>query len=355
MDRRRKKHIDKRMESLRLERKKKYKRCFIIFMELLTICGLSVATYGMFKYNKFDINVLDRDEIIVNDGVFKEGYTTVALFGGDSRDGKLEKGSHADTIMIASINNTTNAVNIASIYRDTLSLQENGDFAKINNAYYVGGPSGAINVLNLNYDLDIMNYVTVDFSALTQVIDLLGGVEIEVSSDEMIEMNNYINETAKISGIASTNISTPGMQLLDGVQAVTYARIRKNVGEDYARTSRQRELIEVILSKINILDFKTINNLVDTVFGQVSTNFTVYEILELASGINNYKINETTGYPLVFSEVTLAGVGSTILATTHLSNVSELHEILYPGEIYESSEMVREIDAYIQENLNLEN
>lgn len=354
MHKRNKRHIDKRMEELRQQKKRRNKRRLILTIEVMLIFLLSFATYGMVKYKKLDVNIIDKTDIIMNEGVEKEGYTTVALFGGDSRDGSLGVGSHTDTIMIASINNITKEVNIASIYRDTMTLQENGDFAKVNNAYFIGGPAGAINVLNINFDIDIMNYITVDFSALTNVIDLLGGVELEVSENEMKAINDYVSETALVSGVESVKISTPGVQILDGAQAVTYARIRKNVGEDFARTGRQRELLEVLLNKINIFDIKTINEMVDVVFSQVSTNFTVYEILELAAVISKYKIVESVGFPIDFTEENIKGIGSTIVSNTHLTNVEKLHGILYPKELYAPSEKVVEINNYIVDSLAVE-
>lgn len=354
MDKRNRRHIDKRMEQLRQERRKRNKRRGIIVLEMIIIIILSFATYGMFKYSKFNVDVIDKSQIVVNEGAVKEGYTTVALFGGDSRDGYLEAGSHTDTIMIVSINNSTKEVNVVSVYRDTISLQLDGDFAKINNAYFVGGPTAAINVLNINFDLDIMNYITVDFAALTNVVDLLGGVELDVSEEEMHAINNYVDETAKISGVTSSKLTTPGIQVLDGAQAVTYARIRKNVGEDFARTQRQRELIQVLLDKVNIIDLKTINELIDTIFSQVSTSFTVYEILELASAISQYEIIKTTAFPMEFTEEVIAGIGSTIVSKTHATNVEQLHEVLYPDESYIQSNMVGEINDYIVEILDIE-
>lgn len=354
MAEKRKRHIDRRMESMRQARNKRNRRVAIIIMQLFIISMLSVATYGLFKYSKFDVDVIDKTEIVVNEGVFKEGYTTIALFGGDSRTGNLGAGSHADSIMIASVDNVTKEVNIASVYRDTLTLQTNGSFAKVNNAYYVGGATGAISVLNMNFDVDIMNYVTVDFIALTKVIDLLGGVELEVSEAEKDAINDYVGETSKVSGVTSSKITTTGLQLLDGAQAVTYARIRKNVGEDYARTQRQRALLKALLEKVNIFDFKTINSLIDTVFEQVSTSFTIYELLELAAAVSKYQIIESTGFPIEFSELNLTGIGSVIAPTTHLVNVEKLHEILYPNEVYEPSSKVVQIDEYISGNLAVE-
>lgn len=349
MGKKRKQHMDKRMEYLRQKRIKSFKRMAFIFTELLIIAALSFATYGMFKYSKFQVNVIDKNQIIINEGGEKEGYSTIALFGGDSRDGGLGEGNHADTIMLVSIDNSSKDVNIVSVYRDTVSLQENGSYTKINNAYYVGGPVGAINVLNMNYDLDIMHYATVDFSVLTKVIDLLGGVELDISEAEMNAINIYLDETASVSGVVSTYLTDSGVQLVDGAQAVTYARIRKNVGDDYARTERQRELLQVLFEKVNIFDLKAINELIDTIFSQVSTNFTVYEILEMATAINKYNIKETMGYPVYFDEPILSKVGSCIVPNTHLKNVELLHQVLYPNIEYEASNKVLDINQGLEE------
>ena len=220
----------KKAEKIRKSRKRQLKRMTFLAVEIVIFLLLAGITFVMAKYDKFQTVYFGEDDIQTNPGIKMEGYMTVALFGGDSREGLLEAGTHADTIILASINNDTKDVRLVSIYRDTLTEQMDDKIKKANYAYFKGGPKDAINMLNKNFDLNIENYVTVDFKAVSDVIDLLGGIEVDVTDAEAAEMNNYIGETAASVGKEANLITTGGKQHLDGVQAVTYARIRKNVG-----------------------------------------------------------------------------------------------------------------------------
>lgn len=327
-------------------RAKRRKRVIVLVLEILIFLLLLGTGYVMSKYEKMKTNDFDGN-VIVNEGVEQEGYTTVALFGGDSREGELEAGTHADTIMIASINNKTKEVKIASVYRDTPMKQLDGEILKANSAYFQGGPQQAISMLNHNLDLDIQDYVTVDFVVLTDVIDILGGLEIEVTAIEAEEINKYIWETAGVSGKAA-NLVSEGVQTLDGVQAVTYARIRKNVGGDYARTERQQIVVQKLVEKVKQTDLATINEIIDEVFSRVSTSFTLTEIIKLASSVMKYNIGGTAGFPFEKTDGSIEGVGSVVVPIGFLENVQELHQFLYPKEQYNASEVVQEISNDVE-------
>ena len=164
---------------------------------------------------------------------------------------------------------------MVSVYRDTLLDLSEGTYQKCNAAYSYGGPVMAINMLNMNLDLDIEDYVTVDFGAIADAIDLLGGVEIDVKEEEIQYINKYINETARSAGKEAHRVEKSGLQLLDGSQATTYARIRSTAGGDFTRTERQRLVIEKMFDKALKADLGTINAIIDKVFPQVSTSFTL--------------------------------------------------------------------------------
>lgn len=346
--RRREEHVDPRMERKRKRLKTRRNRALVIIVELLILLLLSGAAYALNQYSKFQTVNIETSEIYVNEGAKKEGYTTVALFGGDSRDGVLEQGTHADAIIIASINNETLEVNLASVYRDTYTEQTDGTMKKVNNAYYVGGPEDAINVLNMNFDLDIEEYVTVDFAALTNTIDLLGGIDITIDEEEMNEMNEYINETAEVAGVEAVLITKTGTQTVDGAQAVTYARIRKTTGGDFKRTERQRIVIEQTMEKALSTNMTTINSIINTVFPQVSTSFTLSEIVDLATNGTAYDIVETVGFPFDVENLVLDDVGSVEVPVGLTTNVIALHEALYPDEeSYSLSTKIQEIDERI--------
>lgn len=328
-------------------RAKRRKRAIFLIVELLVLFVLLAVGYVMVKYGKIQVNLFEDGDIKINEGVSQEGYTTIALFGGDSREGQLETGTHADTIMIAAIDNKTKEVKLVSVYRDTVLQQEDGDIKKANNAYFVGGPREAINVLNQNLDLDITHYVTVDFKALADTIDLLGGIEVELTEDEADAMNEYIDETAMVAEKEAVDVSG-GYQTLDGVQAVTYSRIRKNVGGDYGRTERQRLVIQKVVEKVKQTDLATINDIINEVFSQISTSFTLTELIKLAAGAMKYELGDTGGFPFERTDGSMEGVGSVVIPLGFAENVEELHQFLYPEDDYTVSEIVQDIAGEIE-------
>lgn len=336
-------------EKNRKKRKsRRKKRTVILVLEVLVLSLLLGTVYVMAKYNKFQTVTIDTDDIEINDGIEQEGYTTVALFGGDSRDGQLEEGTHADTMIIVSIDNKTKEIRMASIYRDTLLKQEDGDYSKANYAYFHGGPKEAINMLNRNLDLDIQNYVTVDFKALVDTIDLLGGLNIEIKEEEVENINEYLQETADVAGTEANFIERAGEQHLDGAQAVTYARIRSTAGGDYTRTERQRLVIQKLFEKAVKTNLSTINEIIDTVFPQVSTSFSLKELIGLASGMTRYTLGENTGFPVDKTDGNYGSWGSIVVPLGLEENVRDLHEFLYPNETdYTVSEKVKSISGDI--------
>lgn len=331
----------------RLGRKKQIALCVTgVFLVLIAV----IAGYVASKLNKLDIQEFSPEDIIINDLAEEvgEGYTNFVLFGGDSRTGQLEKGVRSDAIIIASLNNQTKEVKMVSVYRDTLLDLTDGSLRKCNSAYSYGGPQQAINMLNMNLDLDIKKYVTVDFGAVAEVVDLLGGIEVDVTYDEMIATNKYIKETASVAGKKANYLTHDGLQTLDGVQATTYARIRKGVGDDYQRTERQRLVIQKVAEKAMKSDLATINSIIDKVFPKISTNFTLTEILMYAKDFAKYKIGESQGFPTDKAGRTLSGKGSCVVPITLYSNVQKLHEFLYGTVDYTPSSKVKSISSAIQ-------
>lgn len=326
---------------------KRRRRALVLFVEVIILASLLGTGYVMTKYNKLQLNPFDEEEPQVNDGAKQENYITIAIFGGDSREGELEAGTHADTIMVASVDKETKEIKIVSIYRDLLTKQLDRKFNKANHAYYSGGPLEAVNMLNQNFDLDIQDYVTVDFKAMADAVDLFGGIEVEVTEAEAEELNNYVDETAMVTGKKSQHIKA-GIQTLDGVQTVTYARIRKNVGDDYKRTERQRVVVEKLMEKVKDTDLSTLNEMIDTVFPQVSTSFKLKELLQLATGVLEYNLGETSGYPFEKTDDMIKGVGSVVVPVDAMKNIKELHKFLYPKEEYTISDAAKNIAQEIE-------
>ena len=210
-----------------------------------------------------DLNVQINESVAGSEVL--SGYTNIALFGVDKRTGDEGLYGNSDTAIIASINNDTKEVRLVSLYRDTyLRVDEdsegNGIYNKCNSAYLRGGPEQAINMLNTNLDLDIENYVSVDFSAMATVVDCLGGLDIPLTYQEIIHTNNHCVETSEQTGIDYTPIEIPDPKPedetaivdtyhLNGVQVTAYCRIRQTLSGDMGRTERQRLVMKLLTEK----------------------------------------------------------------------------------------------------------
>lgn len=329
-------------------RRKKRIRAVILFFETIILFMLMGTAYIMAKYDKFQL--VGMDNIEVNEGIELEGYTTVALFGGDSREGQLEEGTHADTIIVVAIDNESKDIRMVSIYRDTLLKQMNDTYRKANNAYFVGGPEEAVNMLNKNLDLDIEDYATVDFKAMSDVVDLMGGIEITVTDAEAKMMNKYIGETAKAAGKKAKKLDSGGTYTLDGPQAVTYSRLRKLEGGDYKRTERQRTVINKLFKKIKKTDLATLNEIIDTVFPQVSTSFSLKKIIGLSAALMDYTLGDSDGFPFEKTDgINYPEAGDVVVAQGLAENVKELHEFLYPNQVTEEvSDTVQTISGELE-------
>ena len=305
------------------------------------------------KMTKIETTELDTDKLNIAETSEEQetGYLNVALFGLDSREGDLGKDNRSDTMMIASLNKATGEVKLVSVYRDTLLKLDDGSYNKANAAYAFGGPEGAISMINRNMDMDISKYVTVNFNALVDVIDALGGFDMTLTHDEVVHMNNYCVETSEVTGKDYEKIEPEeeGTYHLNGVQVVSYARIRYTGGGDFERTSRQRRVLALIAEKAQSASFSTLNKIIDKVFPQVSTNFTITEMIAYAKDIAKYKLGDSMGFPDNNSFDMLDVVGSVVIPETLTSNVEDVHKFLFGDDGYTISSNVTDIEAGIRE------
>lgn len=326
----------------------------IFGIEIAVILILVLGFWVVSKLDKIQKPKVEQDQIEVNESLQEstmetmKGYTTVALFGLDTREaGQLGSGNRSDTIIIANINNDTKEVKLVSVYRDTYLNLTNGKYNKCNGAYSAGGPAQAISMLNTNLDLDIEYYVSVDFAALTKTVDLLGGIDIDVDDTEIEHLNNYIVETSKVTGIQTKPLTSTGLQTLDGVQATSYCRIRYTAGDDFKRTERQREVIMQLVSKAKKMDISKVNDIIDAVFPLIATNYTNDELVAMAPQLLTYDIVDTTGFPFDKANATVKGKGSCVVPVNLEENVKQLHEYLFGNADYQPSNEVTEISSKI--------
>ncbi len=334
------------------------KRKFILFLVELAVLAVVIVGLGFYtKINQMEIADVDSSKIGINDIseeelIEFEGYQTIAVFGLDNRNvGNYDSGL-SDVIMLININNDTKEMQVVSVYRDTYldvsSADSAASYQKANAAYARGGVSQAINMLNTNLDIEVDGYVCVDFQAVSDAIDILGGVEIEIESEsERKYLNDYIEATNKILGTSSPTVQSTGVQLLDGTQAVAYSRIRYTAGGDYKRAWRQRTVLSKMMQKAKQADFSQLIALIEAVFPQISTDMSQLELLSMANSMMDYDFSESRGFPFERADMTLGSAGSIVVACDLETNVIELHEYLFGTTDYQPSDQIVAASQYI--------
>ncbi len=277
-----------------------------------------------------------------------DGYWTIAVFGVDSRDGNTGKGALSDVEMLCSIHRKTGEIRLLSVFRDTyLRIDQKEDFDKINEAYFLGGPEQAIKALEDNLDLQIDDYATFNWKAVVDAINVLGGVDIDITDKEFAYINSFITETVNSTGVGSYQLEHSGMNHLDGVQAVAYARLRL-MDTDFNRTERQRKVLGQAMEKAKNSDLKTLTTLIGTVYPQTKTSIGVDNLAGMAKNAKKYYISQTSGFPFSHQEIKI-GKKACVVPTTLESNVIQLHSFLYNTENYVPSENLKSISTHIIE------
>ncbi len=346
-----------REEEFNERKKKKMNKGLKIFLIILLIlfiivAGLGVAGYTFVngKIGKMQKENIDTTAVGINEETKQElkGYRNIALLGIDSRVDDYGLGNRSDCMMIASINQETNEIKLISVYRDTyVYVMENGTkrLDKITHAYSYGGAQNTLKSLNEAMDLNITEFVTVNFDAVIAAVDSLGGVYIDIDKSEIKYVNDYIDATSESSGVKSSHITHSGRQKLDGVQAVSYTRVRYTAGGDYKRTERMRTVVEAMLSKAKTLNVGQLNSFADTILPKIRTNISTSEIWGLIPKLASFKVTESIGWPYDTKGITLDrwyGVPVTLQ-----SNVERLHKEAFEQEDYEASDTVKEMSAAI--------
>ena len=324
------------MSKNRKKREKKGLKIFgITVLILIIILAILVGSIFLFitnKLNKVQSIDLNEDDLSVSSQAEESlsEYRNIAIFGIDSREDTYSKGNRSDCIIIASINNKTKEVKLLSVYRDTYVNIEGHGLDKITHAYSYGEAPLAIKTLNANLDLNIKEFITVNFDAVKDIIDSVGGIQMQITSEEV----------SHISGI-----SKAGTYNLTGEQALAYARIRYAEGGDYKRTERMRDVLTAVANKVKTMNVSQLNNLVDELLPRVYTNITAGDIFSLFPSVANFNITESKGWPYETKGITLDrwyGVPVTLE-----SNVKQLHQELFGEADYEPSENVKTVSNQI--------
>lgn len=329
----------------------------IILVILIIIVILAGIAAGLVadKLGKINVEEIDKTAIGISEETKEElsGYRNIALLGIDSRADDYGLGNRSDCIIIASMDQKTKNIKLLSVYRDTyMQVEEHGKqvLDKVTHAYSYGGAQNTLKSLNTNLDMNISEYVTVNFDAVIAAVDAMDGVTIDIDSSELKYINDYINATSQSSGVKSSSITKAGKQKLDGVQAVAYSRIRYTAGGDYKRTERMRTVIEAMLTKAKSLSVGQLNKLVDTILPRVSTNISATEILGLIPSIASFNITDSLGWPYETKGITLDrwyGVPVTLE-----SNVEQLHKEVFGQADYEVNDTIKNISDQIIKKTN---
>ena len=337
------------------KRKRQRRKVILVLAVILLALGCLAFAFVWNKYDKMGKTLIKEKDVKINELTPEtkealEGYESIALFGLDNRStGEFESGN-SDAIIVVSISKETGEIKMASVYRDTYLDIGADKFRKANAAYANGGPKQAIEMLNKNLDLDITDYVSVDFSALAQAIDLLGGIELDIQEDEVGYMNDYIDTTGQIVGKESSPVSAgPGVQGA-GVPATAYTRIRYTEGWDFKRTERQRTVIQKMFEKAKQCDVFTLNSLLDEILPKVSTSLSLTELLGLAKDAGKYHMGENTGFPFEKESGDIGNMGDMVIPIDLEANVVQLHQFLYANEVYSTSQTVKDLSAAIRAN-----
>ena len=339
------------------EREKKQRGKIILFIVEIFILLIMVAVlYAVLKVEKVGKVDLNEEKLVINEEVKEraettkmKGYRNIALFGVDSTTGALAKNTRSDTIIIASINLDTGDCKLVSVYRDTYLNLSNDTYNKCNAAYMKGGPEMAINMLNMNLDMNITDFITVGFAGLADTIDALGGVMIDVDEAEINHLNSYQFTMAEDLKRPYKEVTSTGYQLLTGLQATAYCRIRYTAGDDFKRTERQREVIMAMADKAKTASVSTLNQIASDVFNEIYTSLDLTEIVELLGGISEYNIVDQAGFPYEEYRTTgtIGSKGSCVIPVDLKESVEWLHKFLFDedytasGEVQSYSEKIK--------------
>lgn len=347
-------------------------RLIVFSVEILIILAMLLVVLKVFQVTDSNpdngggsggphIADIPEDNIVINDAVKEDpvmkGYWNVALFGLDAQtSSQLYKGSRSDTMMIASINMDTGEIKLVSIYRDTYLNIGSDKYRKANQAYRNGGAEQAIAMMNMNLDLDIKDFVAVNYQAVIDVVDGLGGIWIDIeSSEEVTHLNNYqesiIRDTMPGRDQEDyTPVRETGYQLLNGLQAAAYCRIRYTSGNDFKRTERQRAVVQAIEDQAQKTDLVTLANLFTKVLDNVYTSIKSDDMLAMINNIGSYHIVDEGGIPIegLRTTGTIGAVGSCVIPLDLEANVVWLHQFLFGDEDYQATQEVKSYSEIIK-------
>lgn len=314
-------------------KKKSWSTTKKVVLSLVMVLVILIGTVlGFYKHIKNKIYVKKEPSISNNDSEFKEveGITNVLLIGVDARD--LDEPCRSDSMIIATLDNNNKKVKLTSLFRDTLvDIPGHGE-AKLNSAYMLGGPELLMKTVKETYNVSIDKYIIINFWGFETIVDYIGGIEVDVKDYQLEELNKYIGES---TGGNDCPVEKAGIQTLNGKQALSYARIRYNVGDEYERTDRQREVIFKVIEKLQNTKPSKYLGVMNTMLEYIKTNIDPLEALNMAYTI--YKLPsldvEQLQIPLVaLSETRNYKELGSVFLMDRLQNASILYNFIYENK-----------------------
>lgn len=303
---------------------------------IVALVGVGVFSYTFYqlskinttKISKTDVDLGIKTKLPVEEEKINK-IINIAFFGVDRRNADVA--SRSDSIMILSIDQKNKKIKISSVMRDTyVKIKDHGQ-TKINHAYAYGGPQLAIRTLNENFNLDIRDYVTVDFFMLEKLVNAIGGVKLDVEQNQIGQLNGLIAGIAKIENKTATPFTKSGLQTLNGLQVVAYSRIRHEAGDDYARTKRQRMVLSAILTKFQSLGVTQFPSVVSKILPFTETSMKRMDIVKLGTKMisSNITTLEQARFPLSsYSKGKTIG-GIWYLVTDMKATTDQIHKFIY--------------------------
>lgn len=326
----------------------KKKAAVVLLAVAVIILALILLFTGILgKVGKLDIN---KDNIGINSQVADDlkKYRNIVLLGVDARDMDDYDNCRTDAMIIVSIDKKENEIRQISVYRDTyVHVNDEYGYDKITNIHAYAGTEATLHALNENMDMNIEEVVIVNWKAVADAIDALGGVEIEVLDSEISELNKYMNETARSIGGEATKVEKAGLQTLDGVQAVTYSRIRKDAATgDYRRNERMKIVVSATVEKAMKNPWK-IPKAASAALPQIKTNMGTGDMMAVMMSFITKDMTGSTGWPFDTSGWTAYNGAWCGVPVTLSSNVSQLHDEYFAQPDYTPTQTVQDISAEI--------
>lgn len=334
------------------KKKRIWPKVLVVLLVLIGVCAAGAYYFIDTQLSKFDYVETDYEEFGIDEGVAEklDGYRNIAILGTDERQGESEDTARTDAIIIATVNESTGDITLTSIMRDSYLLMDSryGEsiLDKATHAHAFGGPVNTCKMLNQSLDLNISEFLVMDWVSVADTVDALGGITIDVQENELADLNKWGPETAANTGREWTEITSTGEQRLDGVQAATYCRIRKTSGGDPGRTERMKKVVMAVLAEAKSHPTK-ITSVTDSVLPEIRTNMNTSAFTSLIPKLLDFNISKSVGYPFNYwGGIMDDGIWYAV-PTTLEENNARLHEEVFGDTDYQMSNKAAEINQKI--------